>query len=260
MTVFGAYSNYYDLLYEDKNYAKEVEFVSGIIRRYSPDAKTILDLGCGTGIHALGFAQKGYQVTGIDRSAEMLAKAAERCGRKVISGAGTVGLQQADIRELSLSQPFDVIVALFHVICYLPINEDLDAAFARIRQHLKPGGLLIFDQWYGPGVLTELPAPRVKTFENDDAKIIRAAKPELLVNDNLVDVRYDLTIIEKRAGVCREVVEKHRVRYLFWPEIQALLARYGLKPVAFGEWLTGRTPDRSSWNTYVAAMARPETA
>ena len=73
MSVFGAYSNYYDLLYEDKNYSKEVEFVSSVIRRHAPGAATVLDLGCGTGIHACAFAREGYQVTGLDRSADMLA-------------------------------------------------------------------------------------------------------------------------------------------------------------------------------------------
>jgi predicted TPR repeat methyltransferase len=73
LSVFGAYSNYYDLLYEDKNYSKEVEFVSSVIRRHAPGAATVLDLGCGTGIHACAFAREGYQVTGLDRSADMLA-------------------------------------------------------------------------------------------------------------------------------------------------------------------------------------------
>jgi hypothetical protein len=80
------------------------------------------------------------------------------------------------------------------------------------------------------------------------------------VNDNLVDVRYDLTIVEKDSGRCREIVENHRVRYFFWPEIEFLLARHGLERVEFGEWLSNREPDQSSWNTFVAAIARPKAA
>jgi hypothetical protein len=215
LSVFGAYSHYYDLLYEEKNYAKEVEFVSAIIRRHAPDAKTMLDLGCGTGRHAWGFTQKGYKVTGLDRSAEMLAKAA---------------------------------------------NQELDGAFMRIRRHLNNGGLVVFDHWYGPAVLTERPAPRIKTFENDEFKITRIATPTLLVNDNLVDVRYDLVVIDKISRRCREIAETHRVRYFFWPEIESLLARHGLERVEFGEWLSGRVPDHSSWNTYVAATGRSQVA
>jgi SAM-dependent methyltransferase len=260
LTVFGAYSDYYDFLYQDKDYSKEVEFLSSIIRRYAPEVKTILDLGCGTGIHAWGFAQKGYQVLGLDRSADMLAKARERSNKAGPNRSGSVEFLQADIRDFKLNLCFDVVVALFHVISYLPANCDLEAAFGRIAEHLEPGGLLIFDHWYGPAVLTERPTPRVKTFENDEVKIIRVATPTLLVNDNLVDVRYDLTIVEKDSGRCWEIVENHRVRYFFWPEIEFLLARHGLERVEFGEWLSNREPDQSSWNTFVAAIARPKAA
>jgi SAM-dependent methyltransferase len=260
LSVFGAYSHYYDLLYEEKNYAKEVEFVSAIIRRHAPDAKTMLDLGCGTGRHAWGFTQKGYRVTGLDRSAEMLAKAREREERGKITSSEAIEFQQGDIRDFELSRRFDAVVALFHVIGYLPANQELDAAFTRIRRHLNGGGLLVFDHWYGPAVLTERPTPRIKTFENDELKIIRIATPTLLMNDNLVDVRYDLVVIDKISRLCREIVETHRVRYFFWPEIESLLARNGLERVEFGEWLSGRVPDHSSWNTYVAATGRAQIA
>jgi SAM-dependent methyltransferase len=260
LSVFGAYSHYYDLLYEDKNYSKEVEFVSAIIRRHAPDARTVLDLGCGTGIHACAFAREGYLVTGLDRSADMLAKARERRTQARANGSVHVDFQQGDIRDFKLTARFDVVVALFHVIGYLPANADLEATFARIREHLQPGGLLIFDHWYGPAVLTNRPAPRIKTFENNEVKIIRIATPALLVNDNLVDVRYDLTIVEKTSGHCGQVVENHRMRYLFWPEIESLLSRHGLHPVEFREWLSGRVPDQSSWNTFVAAVVRPEAS
>jgi len=260
LSVFGAYSHYYDLLYEDKNYAKEIEFVSSIIRRHAPGAKTILDLGCGTGIHVCGFAQEGYQVTGLDLSADMLAKAHERRENAKADRCGSIEFQQGDIRDLRLSQRFDVVVALFHVVGYLPANHELDAAFMRIREHLKTGGLFVFDHWYGPAVLTDRPAPRIKIFENDDIKIVRIATPTLLVNENVVDVRYDLLIIEKFSGRCREIVENHRVRYFFGPEIESLLARHGLERVEFGEWLSNRVPDQSSWNTFVAAAARTQAA
>jgi SAM-dependent methyltransferase len=163
LSVFGAYSHYYDLLYEDKNYSKEVEFVSAIIRRHAPDARTVLDLGCGTGIHACAFAREGYQVTGLDRSAEMLARARDRL-KQAVSNGSPVDFRQSDIRDFKLTHRFDVVVALFHVISYLPANADLDAAFAQIREHLNPGGLLIFDHWYGPAVLTDRPTPRFLSF------------------------------------------------------------------------------------------------
>lgn len=81
MTPFGAYSRYYDLLYATKDYAKEAAYISGIVKRHGPGARTLLDLGCGTGVHSCAFARAGYQVVGVDRSETMLERARERAAK-----------------------------------------------------------------------------------------------------------------------------------------------------------------------------------
>src|SRR6478609_3000816 len=75
MSVFGAYSQYYDLLYKDKDYLGEASYVRSLIEQHYPGARSVLDLGCGTGRHALLLAESGYSITGVDRSAEMLSAA-----------------------------------------------------------------------------------------------------------------------------------------------------------------------------------------
>jgi SAM-dependent methyltransferase len=257
MKIFGAYSRYYDLLYKSKDYAKEIAYVSRIIDRHASNARRLLDLGCGTGIHACAFAKAGYHVTAIDRSADMLEQARERARRELDSdGPGSIAFIRGDIRNFRLSSLFDVVVALFHVISYLPKNDDLDAAFARIREHLDPRGILVFDHWYGPAVLTDRPVQRVKIFEDNDVKIVRIATPTLYVNDNLVDVAYNLIVIEKASGRCEQLAENHRMRYLFQPELELFLSRHQLKPIAFTEWLSDKVPDEASWNTVVTAAAK----
>ena len=62
MNSFGLYSDYYDLLYAEKDYDHEVQYVDGLIRQYLPNAASILDLGCGTGLHAVALASQGYSV------------------------------------------------------------------------------------------------------------------------------------------------------------------------------------------------------
>src|SRR5260221_7181116 len=79
MSVFGGqYASYYDLFYADKDYSGEVTFVREVIRRYSPNARSIFEIGCGSARHAVDFVQAGFRVTGIDRSAEMIAVGHER--------------------------------------------------------------------------------------------------------------------------------------------------------------------------------------
>jgi predicted TPR repeat methyltransferase len=75
MKSFRNYSQYYDLFYQDKDYDAEAGFVDKIIKKHLPKARTILEFGCGTGLHASKLAAKGYQVHGVDSSDQMLKKA-----------------------------------------------------------------------------------------------------------------------------------------------------------------------------------------
>jgi SAM-dependent methyltransferase len=259
MTTFGAYARYYDLLYATKDYEQEAEYVLRIIRRSRPGARTLLDLGCGTGVHACAFARAGYRVTGVDQSASMLEYAQERArkARLESNDLGSVEFVLDDVREIALSRRFDVVTALFHVISYLPTNDALHAALSKIAQHIEPDGLLIFDHWYGPAVLTERPTQRVKIFEDDYIKIVRIATPRLHHNCNLVDVNYDIVVIEKASSTCRQFAETHRMRYLFRPELEDLLLQHNFRSIAFTEWLSDQAPNLTSWNAVVTATALP---
>ena len=72
MSVFGAYSRYYNLLYKDKDYSKEAEHVHGLITKYRPHAKSILDLGCGDGALTEKIAASGAWVVGADLSRDLV--------------------------------------------------------------------------------------------------------------------------------------------------------------------------------------------
>ena len=75
MIPFGNYARYYDLLYRDKDYAAEAEYVARTVRAALPGACTVLELGCGTGRHGCLLASKGFHVHGIERSREMVQMA-----------------------------------------------------------------------------------------------------------------------------------------------------------------------------------------
>jgi predicted TPR repeat methyltransferase len=68
MSAFGGYARYYDLLYHDKDYRRESEFVAQLIKKHSPGARRLLELGCGTGIHGILLAEQGYEIHGLDLS------------------------------------------------------------------------------------------------------------------------------------------------------------------------------------------------
>lgn len=254
MTVFGNYSRYYDLLYRDKDYIGEAKFIHRLIQNYAAKAQFILELGCGTGNHAILLAKEGYSIHGIDLSEEMLQQARDRLSQFDPDLASKIKISQGDIRQTRLNQKFDVVLSLFHVISYQTTNEDLLAAFNTVKEHLKSGGVFIFDLWYGPAVLTEHPTVRVKRLENEEILVTRIAEPVIHPNKNLVDVNYQVFIQNKNTDAIEEFQETHRMRYLFQPEINLLLNEIGLKLVSSGEWMTGSESGLNTWGVYFVAQ------
>lgn len=256
MSVFEAYSQYYDLLYRDKDYAREADYVKSLIGREHPAARTVLDLGCGTGRHDFLLAEHGYHVTGVDMSADMLKVAnAERAKRSSAGGPVPLDFTEGDVRSVRLGRRFDVVVSLFHVMSYQTSNADLLAAFSTLREHLAPGGVILFDSWYGPTVLTDRPVVRIKRLEGDGFDVTRLAEPVLHPNENVVDVNYQIMILDRASGKSEALRETHRMRYLFVPEVRALLERAGLRLDRACEFLTDGELGFSTWNALFVARA-----
>lgn len=217
--IFDTYASYYDLLYRDKDYAGEAEYVAAHIREQTPQAKRILELGCGTGAHAEHLARMGYTVHGVDMSEAMLARAEARKAVLPPEMAARLSFGLGDVRTVRINETYDAVISLFHVISYQTTNADLEAAFETASVHLQPGGLFLFDFWYGPAVLTQRPEVRVKRLEDEEIKVTRIAEPELHVNENVVDVNYTVFIEAKASRAVEMVTETHRMRYLFLPEL-----------------------------------------
>jgi SAM-dependent methyltransferase len=255
VTVFGAYARYYDLLYAEKDYAGEVAYVDGLLREAGAP-RTLLDLGCGTALHASLFAARGYEVTGIDQSEVMLARAAQRLRSLPDDVSRRVTLAQGDICSRTIGQTFDAVVSLFHVMSYQTSQSALKAAFANARAHLAAGGIFVFDCWYGPAVLTDRPVTRTRHLEDDSIHATRLAEPVMRPNENVVEVNYRVTIRDKASGNEEEVRETHLMRYLFLPEMKDLLEGAGFEFVRAEEWMTGRQPGFDTWSVCVIARAR----
>lgn len=239
--VFDAYAQYYDLLYKDKDYRGEVDYLHKLITDHSSNPKSILDLGCGTGRYDVLFSQKGYTVVGVDLSEKMISIAKGK-------SADTLKFLQGDIRNIQLNRKFDVVVSLFHVMSYQITNKDIEDVFKTAKLHLEEGGVFIFDCWYGPAVLSDRPAIRVKRFEDEAVKLLRIAEPKMHANENYVDVHYEVVVTDKKTGERNSIKELHSLRYLFYPEIESFALKAGFRIIKFEEWVTGKLPDFLSWN------------
>ncbi len=133
MTDYASFAAFYDALTDATN---NIQRVSGWIRQYRPGARSLLELGCGTGSILAGLADVPSLV-GLDRSPGMLRVA----GTKVPNAR----LVEADMASFSLDERFEVIICMFDTINHLLSFDSWTALFDRAHVHLADGGLFIFD-------------------------------------------------------------------------------------------------------------------
>lgn len=234
LEVFNAYAGYYDLLYKDKDYEAEVSYINDLIKKYRSGAKSILNLGCGTGRHDVSFEKMGYSVCGVDLSATMLAEARKR------AIPGKLEFFEGDVRTVDLGRKFDVVVSLFHVMSYQTTDNDIFSVFCTAGRHLATGGVFIFDFWHGPGVLNDPPVIRVKRLEDESVRVVRIAEPVMKKGKNVVDVNYQVLTLDKNSHQWSELQEIHSMRYFFLQEIEGYLLNAGFSLKDACEWMSDK--------------------
>lgn len=253
MHPFNEYARYYNLLYQDKPYFQEVHYLLSLFERFESKPKTLLDMGCGTGQHGVHFANEGLCVHGIDKSAQMLEIAGKQLLALPQDQRARLSFSQGDIGQFSFDErlephSFDGAVSLFHVMSYQTTNSQLRSAFQCAQQFIKPGGLFIFDVWYGPAVLGDKPQGRIKCFENEDLKVTRVADPKMALHDNTVHVDYDILIQDKLKETLQHINERHSMRYVFAPEVELLCDQFSMQCLGAFKWLTVEPLDENAFS------------
>ena len=154
---------FYDLIYSWKNYRQEADQLRSVIRAHRPEAKTILDVACGTGEHLRYFPD--FARTGIDLDPELLSLAKAK-----LPDAHFV---EADMKGFDLSCQFDVILCLFSAIGYAVTVENLNASISCMARHLNPAGIMLVEPWFTPERWADRRSPGMTTAENGTLKICR---------------------------------------------------------------------------------------
>jgi SAM-dependent methyltransferase len=245
MKVFDKYSLYYDLLYQDKDYDIEVDYIHQLINQENKNAKSILNMGCGTGKHDLKLLEKGYNIVGFDLSKKMINEA--NLAKDKSQYKKSINFTEGDIRKFRVNSKFDIITSLFHVMSYQTTNDALNESFKTAKYHMKDNGIFIFDCWNGPGVISEKPERRIKEVSNSNYKIVRHAQPETYPNKNCVDVNYDAKLYNNNGELIDTIKETHSMRYFFKTEVDFFAKKNQLKIVNQFQWLNFNEPDFSSW-------------
>ena len=134
MTSYERFGEFYDAVMGDRRAAAEQ--VMELIRAAKPDAKNVLELGCGTG-SILKRLQDAYEVSGLDISGKMLSIARKKVPRAKLS--------RQDMVDFQIDDRFDVIFCVFDSINHVRRFSEWKKVFANARRHLTPAGCFIFD-------------------------------------------------------------------------------------------------------------------
>lgn len=255
MLPFQKYSIYYDPIYKNKDYEAETEFINKVIEKYSKGrVKSILSLGCGTCSHDILLAKKGYSITGIDISTEMLKIAKDK-----IKKAGLldqIKLYKKDIRSFLLPSVYDFAMAMFNVVGYQTESGDAEKMLNNVNKALKKGALLVFDCWYLPAVLKDRPTNRVKKIKLGGREIVRTTHSKLDIARKMIEVKFNVKEM-KKGEIVNETEEVHNMRFWTLPELEYLLESAGFKLVKACNFLDLDTDvSEDKWDIFVIARKK----
>ena len=142
MSCYEALADSYDALTRDIPYEKYLRFFRRLLRRFGVKADSVLDLACGTGSLSVLLAKSGFSVLGVDRSEEMLTVAAEKAMELEENQPFFVA---QPMQRLRIPEPVDACVCALDSINYVTKPQDVQKAFRRVYEALRPGGLFVFD-------------------------------------------------------------------------------------------------------------------
>jgi SAM-dependent methyltransferase len=253
MNVFASsYANQYDAMYADKDYAAECDLVAAAAAENGLALRRVLDIGCGTGGHSLEWARRGVASTGIDMSPSMIEIARRKSEAAAL--AAEPAWQVGDARDFCAEGRFDVATMMFAVLGYMNTNAEVHAALRNVRGHLEPGGLFVFDVWYGPAVLAVRPEGRVRTIEADGVRTLRAASTEIDSFNHLAHVTFKLWSVEgdRFLGASEE---RHDMRFFFPQELALMLSAAGFEMATLRSFPENGPLTDETWNALCVARA-----
>lgn len=139
MESYTVLAEFYDQLTTDVPYLRWADYLEKQFSRHKTPIHSIVELGCGTGTLAAILASRGYQVTAVDLSPDMLSVAAGKCGEL------DVQLVCQDMSRLALPIQADAVICCLDSLNYVTRPAQVQRTFQRVFRALKPGGLFLFD-------------------------------------------------------------------------------------------------------------------
>ncbi|MCG6956954.1 MAG: class I SAM-dependent methyltransferase [Gemmatimonadetes bacterium] len=228
MGSYAAAAEFYDLLYLGrKDYRAETEMIAGVIREGNPDARRVLDVGCGTGEHLRHLRDLGFEVDGVDLEPAFVDLARRK--------SPEARIQVGDMATLALPDRYDAVLSLFSAIGYVCTRERLRQTVARLAAHLTPSGVLVVEPWFQPGEMTDRYLTMV-TGEAEDLKVCRASR---LVIDGTIS-RLEFGYLIARPEGLQQRSEVHELGLFTRAEMEEAFRQAGLSATMLPDAMASR--------------------
>lgn len=234
----GATAHFEDPAYYAKSYARRTKDVA-YYRSVARGRRTLLEYGIGNGRIAIPLARDGVEVTGIERSAPMIADLRARVAREGAAVQKRVIVREGDMRTTTLRRRFPLVICPFNAALHLYTRADVEAWLGRVRRHIEPRGELVLDVNMPiiedladpPGTSYELPP-----FVHPTAGRVRYR--EVFDYDRVRQIQFCSMCFDPEEGESFVTPLAHRV---FFPqELEALLHYNGFETTElFGDFDRG---------------------
>ncbi|MCD6434131.1 MAG: class I SAM-dependent methyltransferase [Candidatus Diapherotrites archaeon] len=222
--MYKKFAKYYDKIQaQKKDYSREVDFIEWAIKKHKKsEGNKLLDVACGTANHAV-LLEKNYKILGIDISKEML----EIAKRKTKN----VKFEIWDMKKLNLPERFDVIICMFSAINYNTSYSELETTLRNFYNHLKPGGVLIYDLGFNKETWIE-GYTQIVTVVEDGLQLARISQSHLdgdVFNANFI-------FLVKDKGKFDFDIDQHKIGVFETLKVKKIMQKIGFKTIIYSDF------------------------
>lgn len=253
MKPYEALAAVYDRLNGDVDYEALADFAAATFARYGVSPELVLDLGCGTGGLTFPLARRGYDMIGVDGSADMLSKAYER--RVAENAPGVLFLCQ-DMRAFELYGTVGAVVSSLDCMNYLTGKGDLEKCFSLVHNYLDPGGVFLFDV-NTPYKFRHIYGNEAYVLESEEGGRSAYCGWQNEYEEESRLCRFYLSVFtEEEDGRYSRTDEEQLERCYTKEELTAALTRAGFVEISFFGDLHFGAPEETTERWYVAAKCK----
>jgi SAM-dependent methyltransferase len=229
MDAYTSFAEVYDMFMDNVPYEEWTEYLCSILREYHIEDGILLDLGCGTGNMTRLFAEKGYDMIGIDNSMEMLDIARNRQDAGKLSESAEILYLLQDMRSFELYGTVRAVYSACDCLNYILDEDELRTVFRLVNNYLDPRGIFVFDM-NTVFKYEEMLADNTFAENREESSFIweNYYDPESRINE------YDLTLFVKEAESDHflRYRETHYQRGYSVEQVQRLLEEAGMEFIA----------------------------